>query len=472
MRSRYTSSALLVLLALPAIARPALAYRTGADLSELQGTERVRFVEDRIAYELTESVPEPMNFEDYRATVKQALDTWSAPACSDLRFTYRGISLGGALPADGRNTLEWVFFDWEARGFARDQAAVTDVQYVREGGGDWRIVEADLYLNAEQHRWVLAGAPAGDERDLLSVLTHEAGHMLGLLHPCEPDGQGGAPICGPAGPDRATMHPYYAPEQATLEDDDRAGLCFLYPSASCNNGECPPEPECSATGCEQDCGGAVCSAGQVCVAERCLDLSLCDGGQCSACTSDADCPGPLRCERGSCALVPAVPGDVCLDGADCAGAVCLSDGYCAAACAADSQCEDGERCVQTAAGRACVGDKLGMGAECSSASDCLGGECLAGAADAPLCTRQCSGQRPACPAGWQCEAVGGVHVCAPNEPNVIVPAGGGGCRMRPSPSGPLSGFASVLALATLFALRRRTIATLRRSLPIDRGGST
>jgi len=103
-----------------------------------------------------------------------------------------------------------------------------------------------------------------------------------------------------------------------------------------------------------------------------------------------------------------------------------------------------------------------MGAECASASECLGNECLEGAMDSPICTRQCSGKRAACPDGWHCEAVDGVDVCAPIEPEVIVP-GGGGCACRGmATSAHGSGRAAMFALLALLVVRVRSVHTSRR----------
>src|SRR5262249_17023075 len=151
---------------------------------------------------------------------------------------------------DGINTIQWIFSGWTSRGLDPSAAGATDVQYEKGADGKWVIVEADIYLNAENHRWVASGTPPTGLRDLASVLTHEMGHLLGLLHPCEPGGADGAPDCAtdPAFA-QATMYPIYDPAEVSLGDDDEAGACFLYPGNACEVAGCPAGMACSTTGC-------------------------------------------------------------------------------------------------------------------------------------------------------------------------------------------------------------------------------
>jgi MYXO-CTERM domain-containing protein len=77
-----------------------------------------------------------------------------------------------------------------------------------------------------------------DGYDLRNTVTHEAGHFVGLAHPC---GDPSGPSCQqspPAGEvpysDR-TMYPTTSAGQIskrTLSVDDVAGVCAIYPPAS------------------------------------------------------------------------------------------------------------------------------------------------------------------------------------------------------------------------------------------------
>jgi len=75
------------------------------------------------------------------------------------------------------------------------------------------------------------GQPDCSYMDLQNTMTHEAGHFVGLAHPCEQGGTGGAPVCT-AAMASTTMYPQASPRQTTkrtLDPDDVNGVCAIYP---------------------------------------------------------------------------------------------------------------------------------------------------------------------------------------------------------------------------------------------------
>lgn len=83
--------------------------------------------------------------------------------------------------------------------------------------------------------------------DLQNTLTHEAGHFIGLAHPCELSSG-----CGGVSPD-VTMYPTAPPreiQKRTLAADDVEGVCAIYTAAG-------PVQEISG----KKSGGGGCSAG-------------------------------------------------------------------------------------------------------------------------------------------------------------------------------------------------------------------
>jgi MYXO-CTERM domain-containing protein len=74
------------------------------------------------------------------------------------------------------------------------------------------IFDADMELNSSQHILSVGGVPTGG-LDLQSVITHEAGHFLGLAH---------------ADQTNAIMFAHYRGDSPDLQADDTAGICAIY----------------------------------------------------------------------------------------------------------------------------------------------------------------------------------------------------------------------------------------------------
>lgn len=360
--------------------RQALAFRTAADLDEFEGSERVAWDVDEVAVQLSSTGPEPFEFDKIEDTIRSAADVWSEPSCGALQFVYSGLTSEVAEPGDGDNTIQWIE-DWSDRGFPPDAAAITDVQYAGRDG-DWSIIEADVYMNGRDMEWAIASS-GGGAREVLAVLVHEMGHMLGLLHPCEEYGLDGAPDCYEEGFDReTTMYPLYDSEQRSLGFDDIGGMCFLYPAAE-------PLPERGA--------------------DPCADQSC-------PCDDESNCPLDYSCEKGFCAQAP----DTKPNGDFTPG------------------CEGcGEEPESLKA----------FGEVCSEANECVGGQCLAGLSEFPVCTHTCKTDAQ-CPSAWFCTSVENKDVCTP-----AYLAAGGGCSMGQRDSRPAS--AAFLAfLGVPLAIRR------------------
>ncbi len=337
-------------------AERASAYRTAASDPKFAGTERVRWATDEIRFRLHTDLPPELDLCALELAVVDSLAKWSRPTCSRLEFVYEANTSTAAAAGDGVNTIQWVRDGWVARGFDPTAAAVTDVQYQKDPGGAWTIVEADLYLNGEFNRWVIRGAQGAD-RSVQSVLLHEAGHMLGLLHPCEVGAAGGAPDCA-ADPAYATsaVYPIYSfSHNPVLAADDEAGVCFLYPGIRCEVTGCSSGLVCHAEGCVAPCGDATCAPGQTCAGGQCTTGSASIASiappPATSCSPEVPCPAGQRCEGSRCQGVSPA-GDPCSASTSCSSGICEA-GYCAATCELDSDCGLGEPLYL--AGRARVG---------------------------------------------------------------------------------------------------------------------
>lgn len=156
-----------------------------------------------------------------RAAVTRSIATWNAAAdpCSDFRLEDQGAPrgrgtnlLGGAH--DGENRIVFRYEDWPDE-IPPGTLALTTSVYRRSTG---QILDADIDLNARHYAWTDTDDPELADTDVQNTLTHELGHLLGLSHVDDPS---------------ATMFAQSAPGELSkreLGDDDRAGLCFIYPA--------------------------------------------------------------------------------------------------------------------------------------------------------------------------------------------------------------------------------------------------
>jgi hypothetical protein len=139
----------------------------------------------------------------------------------------------------GGNTNVWIFRDsgWPHSDIGGAVALATLTYDVDTG----EIYDADVELNSAEN--LLTVGDTGIRADLLSVVTHEAGHVLGLAHAPSTD---------------ATMYPAYTPGETglrTLSPDDVAGVCAVYPPSRTGSTSCEPRGG-FAGDCDPDGGAA------------------------------------------------------------------------------------------------------------------------------------------------------------------------------------------------------------------------
>jgi hypothetical protein len=219
--------------------------------------------------------------DDFRAAAAHAVSAWSQPAIS---CTVATLQLADSMVAseeakrDGHNRIIM-----RAGAWCRDpiqmtncssreavQLAVTTL-FVRSHPGlpdDGQILEADIEVNTIDHSFaIIPDGPVAardylDDYDLASVLTHEAGHFLGLAHNCRgpndllllDDAGVLSPECSSseaqAAPIRgATMYPAMDPidvHQRTLTADEVRAACEIYPPGSLPNDDWTGALTCSA----------------------------------------------------------------------------------------------------------------------------------------------------------------------------------------------------------------------------------
>ncbi len=160
-------------------------------------------------------------FEEVKPVLLEAFQSWgSGLPCgtepASFVFSYSGeVSCQRAeINRSGGNANIVLFQDskWIYSG-VDNTLAKTTVTYDNETG---EIVDADMEINFANNQFVTSGV---DEHtyDMLAVVTHEVGHFIGIDH---------------SNVEGATMESRYDPGSTSLrslEDDDLAALCTVYP---------------------------------------------------------------------------------------------------------------------------------------------------------------------------------------------------------------------------------------------------
>lgn len=270
----------------------ARAYRTAADRSDLG----VAF-HTPPRWSTGNTVPFFLQLQDpfagpsatIESAIQRGFSAWYDASCAAPQLAIIGYT---SEPQDGINTISWS--SQHTAELPPDTIAITDIIFEERSSG-WEIIEADILVNDES---VPLSASLIDGRHIRldRVVAHEAGHALGLAHPCRADNDAAdreAEACGEVH-QSSLMHPFYHLDGAAgLSEDDREGLCAIYGDVSVSF-----EPTCSDIAC-RDPGsdvGAVCDAAHLCSSGVCI---ITDGlGYCSSrCAGDgASCTHGFSCE--------------------------------------------------------------------------------------------------------------------------------------------------------------------------------
>jgi hypothetical protein len=209
--------------------------------------------------------------------IDEAIQTWNngVASCSYIQIVNAGrksVEVG----RDHTNVIKFRDASWcrpatkddPARCHPDTAAGITTATYVDDAGSarDGAIVDADVELNGVQFAIAVNGqtlGQAGCISELQNTLTHELGHLLGLEHTCLANGDpprvddknNPVPLCSQATATQqnATMFNFQEcgeNKKETLEPDDIAGVCGIYPTAM-DPGTCEPVGD----------GGGCCGTG-------------------------------------------------------------------------------------------------------------------------------------------------------------------------------------------------------------------
>lgn len=302
----------------------ARAFRTAAELSELQPATEVRWRTD-IRLNIVDYAATGMSRAIVERAVRRGLRTWRLSNCDVPAVEI--YQFGDQLRSgDGLVSVAWIT-DWRERGLSPQTVATTDLLYEEVESGVWSIVDADILVNANTYTWT--ASPTDERRRAVdAVISHEFGHALGLLHPCEHDASA-VRACEMAD-EEAVMNPRYNGEaHLRLSEDDEMGLCVIYGGTRTE----PPQVETDAgppqTGYPERQDFDPCSSNFQCISGHCAD------GYCRPACNDPGCTDGIGF------------GERCTQASDCGSGVCVTsngNGHCSRTCEALLSCPEGRVC--------------------------------------------------------------------------------------------------------------------------------
>ena len=179
------------------------------------------------------SVTSGISATELEQRVRTAFDAWMSVTCADGRHpnlyvaTYPQASCGDVgYRTDGPNQNLWTFRDqdWEKNVGAAGVIALTTLS-VNETTGE--ILDADVELNSTSHIFTTEDETA--DTDLLSIVQHESGHVLGIDHtPWGSSTMSGSSVQNSI-------------DKRSLETDDVQAMCAAMPPGDLP-ATCDPEP--------------------------------------------------------------------------------------------------------------------------------------------------------------------------------------------------------------------------------------
>jgi hypothetical protein len=190
-----------------------------------------------VSFDVQAGASKQIDWGTANATITRAFATWTGLQCVGGGPSIEVLDFGPVACGNveynqrGGNASILVFRDdaWphDTGGGGVDTLALTTVTYDVDKGD---IYDADIEVNTAANTFTTTDHPGPDDVDLLSVLTHETGHFLGLAHTQDMT---------------ATMFASYTTGTTGLRHpnaDDLAAICDAYPPARVPVGVCSGIP--------------------------------------------------------------------------------------------------------------------------------------------------------------------------------------------------------------------------------------
>jgi MYXO-CTERM domain-containing protein len=171
-----------------------------------------------VGWSVQRSASKQVSLADAKSHAALAFGKWSSASCTGGGSPSIKADYNGDVDCDqveyseaGPNQHSIIFRDdsWP-HDDPYNTLALTTVTFDKDTG---EIYDADMEVNTAQNNIVVNGPAPQDSFDFDSIVTHEAGHFLGLAH---------SPSTS------AIMFARYKPGSTTLTNDDVDGICTIY----------------------------------------------------------------------------------------------------------------------------------------------------------------------------------------------------------------------------------------------------
>jgi hypothetical protein len=217
-----------------------------------------------VGYHMNQSASEQVSLADASSIMAGAFAGWASgggicfPSISVTALAPTASSVGYDMNGPNENVV--AFMDQQPD--PQDPAEALEKTTVTFDASTGAILDADIQIMTYGHSFLIDdGVDAGDSYDLRYVMTHAAGHFLGLAHSMVPEA-----VMTPMVAAGAVPRPW-------IKDDDARGLCAIYPqngtrttTDSSGAAVAIPATACSLVA-EATCNGAL-SVGHGCSLSR------------------------------------------------------------------------------------------------------------------------------------------------------------------------------------------------------------
>lgn len=230
---RGSKAFLLAFVALPALANafcrsitapvPASSQPSGSDCYPAGTTGSMQYWRNRcVGWSLQSAPSSKIDITAATRMIAEAFGAWSGASCGgtqkpSIAFVNNGVSacstVGFSQGAANQHVIAFRDATWPYPGQANSTLALTTVTFRNRTG---EIVDADMEINTAEVKISTTDKPAANDYDFQSIITHEAGHFLGLAH---------------AVSNASTMYALYSAGSTSirvLAADDMAAVCEIY----------------------------------------------------------------------------------------------------------------------------------------------------------------------------------------------------------------------------------------------------